>query len=130
MHVMPDIDQHLVDYLTTHPALAPFHAGRVGTQLADGQDPAVRTSSLGGVQAWPWEGTGEFAIEWWGGDQGQASTLCRTGEAVLWQITGPVPGGHIRGVSVQLSQLWSPDPNTGRARYITHTQFEIYPEGS
>lgn len=131
MHaLLPDIDAALVAFLAAHSALVPLHAGRAGTRLAAGTDPALRITSLGGTQPWPWEGIPEFMIESWGGDQGQAKTLARTVEAAVYDLIGPVAGGHIRGVAVQLSQSWSPDDTTGRARYITHTQLTCYPEGT
>ena len=128
--LLPDLDQALVAFLAGHAALAPLHAGRVGTKLASGDAPALRTSSLGGTQGWPWEARQEFQIESFGGNQGQAKLLARTVEAAVYDLIGSVTGGHVRGVAVQLSQLWSPDDTTGRARYITQVQFTVYPEGS
>lgn len=128
--LLPDLDAGLVAFLKTHPQLTGLHGGRVGTKLAAGADPSVRTSSLGGVQPWPWRADQEFQIECWGGDQGQAKLLARTTEAVIYEINGHVTGGWVRGVEVVLSQLWSPDEATGRARYITQVRLTVYPEGS
>jgi hypothetical protein len=125
--LLPDLDQVLVTFLTGHAALAPLHAGRVGTQLASGDTPAIRTSSLGGAQPWPWEARQEFQIESWGGNQGAAKLLARTVEAAVYELIGPVTGGYITGVAVTLSQLWSPDDQTGRARYRTDVALTIYP---
>ena len=128
--LLPDLDQVVVDFLTNHPALTGLHGGRVGTSLRDGDNPAVRTTSLGGPNPWPWETRPDMQIEWWGGDQGQAKTLCRTGEAALWELIGPVTGGHITGLSMPLTQLWSPDDETGRARYLTQISITASPEGT
>lgn len=128
--LLPDLDAVLVSFLKNDSSLSPLHGGRVGTQLAAGDDPAVRTSSLGGTQPWPWEAIQEFQIEWWGGDQGQSKLLARTGEAVIYGLIGPITNGWIRGVEVALGQLWSPDDITGRARYITQIRITVYPEGS
>lgn len=125
--LLPDLDQALVTFLTNHAALSPLHGGRVGTQLAAGDSPAIRTSSLGGNQSWPWEARQEFQIESWGGSQGDAKLLARTVEAVVYELIGPVTGGYIRGVAVPLSQLWSPDDQTGRARYRTDIALMVYP---
>jgi len=125
--LLPDLDQVLVDFLTGHAALAPLHGGRVGTQLAAGDSPAIRTSSLGGNQPWPWEAVQQFQIESWGGSQGDAKLLARTVEAAVYELIGPVTGGYIRGVAVPLSQLWSPDDQTGRPRYRTDIALTIYP---
>ncbi|GAB7039705.1 MULTISPECIES: hypothetical protein [Catenuloplanes] len=130
VYVQPDVDAALVVYLTAHPALAPLHSGRVGTRLAPGSAPAVRTSSLGGAYAWPWESTPEFQIEWWGGDQAAASRLARTGEAALYGLLGPITGGWITALDIPLSMLWSPDETSGRARYLTQVQLTVNPEGS
>ncbi|WP_328382931.1 hypothetical protein OHQ88_10560 [Micromonospora zamorensis] len=128
--VLPDVDQALIDYLRTYPALTALHGGRVGTRLASGTTPAVRVTSLGGGQPWPWEGTPEFQVEWWGGTDLQAKTLARVGEAALWGFRGPIPGGRVTGGSVALSQLWSPDDTSGRARFITQSSFIVHPEAS
>lgn len=128
--LLPDVDAYLVAFLKTHPQLTGLHGGRVGTKLPAGTDPAVRTSSLGGVQTWPWRGDQDFQIEWWGGDQGQAKLLARTGEAVVYDLVGHITGGWIRAVEVVISQLWTPDEATGRARYITQIRITVYPEGS
>lgn len=131
MHVvLPDLDQALVTFLTNHTALAPLHDGRVGTRLAAGDQPAVRTTSLGGTQPWPWRALSEFQVEWWGGDQGAANLLGRTGEAALYDLIGPILGGRINGLTVALSMLWSPDDQTGRARYLTQIQLIAHPEGT
>ncbi|MEU7609549.1 hypothetical protein [Micromonospora sp. NPDC049204] len=128
--MLPDVDQALVDYLRTHPTLTPLHGGRVGTRLAAGTTPAVRVTSLGGVQPWPWEGLPEYQVEWWGGTDLQTKTLARTGEAALWAFLGPMPGGRVTGVAVPLSQLWSPDESTNRPRFISQVQFRVHPEES
>lgn len=128
--LLPDLDQGLVTFLTAHPSLGALHAGRVGTVLAAGETPAVRTSSLGATQPWPWQTLAEFQVEWWGGDQGAANLLARTGEAALYDLIGPVTGGRVNGISISLSMLWSPDDQTGRARYITHFQLIAHPEGT
>lgn len=128
--VLPDLDRALVTFLDNHTALTPLHVGRVGTRLAAGDGPAVRVTSLGGSQPWPWRALSEFQVEWWGGDQGQANLLARTGEAALYDLIGPITGGRVTGLSVALSMLWSPDDQTGRARYLTQVQLIVHPEGS
>lgn len=129
--LMPDFDQVLVDYLAGHTALAPLHGGRVGTRLAAGVELcAVRVAGLGGPAPWPWESNPEYQAEWWGGTEDEAKTLARTGEAAIWGLLGPVAGGHVSGIAVPLTQLWQPDPNTGRARYLSQFRFTIHPEGA
>lgn len=128
--LLPDTDAAVVAFIKNHPSLSALHGGRVGTKLPAGTASVVRVSSLGGSQTFPWAATQEFQAEWWGGDQGQASLLCRTGEAAIYDISGPVTGGWIRGVQVLLTRLWSPDETTGRARYITQFRINVFPEGS
>ncbi|WP_327029711.1 hypothetical protein OG989_04095 [Micromonospora sp. NBC_01740] len=129
MALLPDVDQALVDYLKAHPTLVPLHGSRVGTKLQS-TSPSVRITSLGGGQPWPWEGLPEYQVEWWGGTDVQAKTLARTGEAALWAFLGPIAGGRVTGVSVALSQLWSPDDTTARPRFITQVQYRVHPEES
>ncbi|WP_326564554.1 hypothetical protein [Micromonospora peucetia] len=129
MALLPDVDQALVDYLKAHLLLVPLHGGRVGTKLQS-TSPSVRITSLGGGQPWPWEGLPEYQVEWWGGTDVQAKTLARTGEAALWGFLGPIAGGRVTGVSVALSQLWSPDESTARPRFITQVQYRVHPEES
>lgn len=125
---MPDVDQALVDYLDSHPALVPLHGGRVGTKLAAGSLPSVRVTALGGPSPWPWESQPEYQVEWWGGDQGEAKDLARAGEAALWGFLDAFT--WVTGVSIPLSQLWSPDDALARARFITQCSFRVHPEES
>ncbi len=129
--VLPDVLQALVDYLAAHTALSPLHGGRVSTRL-DTDLAAVRITSLGGQQPWPWEATRQYAIERWGAtadpDEGGALTLTRTGEAALWELANsPIAGGRVGEFAMPLSQLWSPDENTDRARFRTDIQLTIRP---
>lgn len=128
--LLPDVDQALVTFLNSHPALVPLHGGRVGTSLPAGTNPVVRVTPLGGTSPWPWEASPEYQIEWWGGTQSQAKLLARTGEAALWDFIGPITGGRVSGVAVALSQLWSPDETSARPRFITQAAFSIFPEAS
>lgn len=128
--LLPDPDQAVVTFLAAHVALTPLHGGRVGTQLAAGELPALRVSSLGGTQPWPWQAVMGFQIESWGGDRGQANLLARTVEAAVYDMRGPVTGGRVVGVAVALSLLWSPDEDTDRPRYLSQVDLTIYPEAS
>lgn len=127
---MPDVDQAFVDFIDSHPSLTPLHGGRVGTRLAAGSLTSVRIASLGGGQPWPWESQPEYQVEWWGGTQAEAKLLARTGESVLWEFLGPITGGRVTGVAIPLSQLWSPDETTDRARFLTQVQYRVHPEAS
>ena len=129
--VLPDMLQSLIDFLDTHPLLMPLHGGRVGTKLQSDLV-SVRVTSLGGPQPWPWEASPQYAIEWWGGradaNEGPALTLCRNGEAALWELANSgVPGGRISEFSMPLSQLWSPDESTARPRFRTDVAMTIRP---
>lgn len=129
--VLPDMLQALVDFLTVHSALTSLHGGRVSTRL-DSDLAAVRITSLGGPQPWPWQVEPQYAIEWWGArtddDEGPALTLCRTGEAALWELANSnIPGGRITEFSMPLSQLWSPDEDTTRPRFRTDVNLTIRP---
>jgi hypothetical protein len=123
--LLPDVDQALIDYLDTHAALTPLHGGRVGTKLASTLT-SVRIASLSGPQPWPWEALPEYQVEWWGGTDLQAKTLARTGEAALWDFLSAFD--WVTGVSMPLSQLWSPDETSGRPRFITQVQYRVHPE--
>lgn len=124
--LLPDLDQELVDFLAAHASLTPLHGGRVSTSLQSSLT-SIRIASLGGVQPWPWEGTSEYQIECWGGTQAQAQTLARTVVAAIYDIRGPVDGGHVIGVAVNLRPLWSPDETTARPRYICQISLTATP---
>lgn len=126
--VLPDLDEVLIGFLNTHPALAPLHNGRVGHSLAGGNGTAVRVASLGGTQAWPWEGTTEYQIECWGGSYHQANTLARTVVAAAYDLPGPAGGGFVSAAEVTLRPLDSPDPDTGRPRLIVQVSITAHPE--
>jgi hypothetical protein len=129
--VLPDMLDALVTFLDNHANLAPLHGGRVATKLAS-DSASVRITSLGGPQPWPWQASPQYAIEWWGNradpDEGVALTLCRTGEAALWELANSsVSGVRIAEFSMPLSQLWSPDEETARPRFRTDVALTIYP---
>lgn len=125
--LLPDMEQELVDFLTSHASLAPLHGGRVGTELRSDLT-CLQVTSLGGFQPWPWEAAVEFSISSWGGTKGQANTLARTVAAAVFELVGaPVDGGRVNGVAVRLASLWSPDEETGRPRYKTDVALTVYP---
>ncbi len=129
--VLPDTLQAVVDHLTAHASLAPLHGGRVSTKLMSPLR-CVRVTSLGGRQPWPWETNPQFQIEWWGArddqDETPALTLARTGEAALWELANSdITGGRIGEFSMPLSQLWTPDDETGRARFRSDIAFTVRP---
>lgn len=129
--VLPDMLQALVDFLDTHPSLTSLHGGRVSTKLQSDLR-CVRVTSLGGPQTWPWQSEPQYAIEWWGGradiDEGPSLTLCRTGEAALWELANStISGGRIGEFAMPLSQLWQPDEETGRARFRTDIAVTVRP---
>lgn len=131
--LLPDMEQELVTWLAAHAALVPLVAGRVGTELDD-TDACLQVTPLGGTQPWPWEASVEFQISAWGstdavtGKSG-ANLLARTVAANAYDLVGTaVTGGRVIGVDVRLAPLWSPDEDTGRARYRTDVALTIYPE--
>ncbi|MEV1321959.1 hypothetical protein AB0J14_38425 [Micromonospora arborensis] len=123
--MLPDVDQALVDYLKSHPTLTPLHGGRVGTKLQTTAT-AVRIACVGGGHPWPWEGLPEYQVEWWGGTEFEAKRLARAGEQALWDFLSAFD--WVTGVSVPLTQLWSPDETSGRPRVITQVQYRVHPE--
>jgi hypothetical protein len=125
--LLPDMDQELVDFLTSHASLSPLHGGRVSTELQSDLV-CLQVTNLGGSQPWPWEATAEFQISAWGGTQQQANTLIRTVVAAIYDMTGTaVDAGRVVGVGVTLAPLWSPDDQTARPRYLTHVALTAYP---
>lgn len=115
--LLPDMEQALVTFLTSHAGLFALHGGRVGTELQ--QDlVCLQVTSLGGQQPWPWESVPEFQISSWGGTKGEASALDRTVRSAVFELVGaPVTGGRVTGIAVRLAGLWSPAEDTGRPRY-------------
>jgi hypothetical protein len=125
--LLPDMDQELVDFLTSHASLSPLHGGRVSTELQSDLV-CLQVTNLGGSQSWPWEATAEFQIAAWGGTQPQANTLIRTVVAAIYDMTGAaVDGGRVVGVDVRLAPLWQPDEQTARPRYLMHCGLTVMP---
>lgn len=126
--VLPDAEAVLVDFLATHPALAPLHGGRVGTEL-QATLTCLQVTALGGQQPWPWEGTPEFQISSWGGTKAEASELDRATCSAVFELLSFTPsgGGRVTGVALRLAALWSPDDQTGRPRYRSDVALTIYP---
>lgn len=129
--LMPDTDAALVGFLAAHPVLSPLHGGRVGTSLS-GSAPALRVAGLGGRRdgARPWDSSVEYQVEAWGGSQADAALLARSVCAAVYEMTGPVTGGHVWSAYPTLEPLWSPDESTGRPRYIVQVVLNITPEAS
>lgn len=131
--VLPDADAAVIAYLDAHASLTPLHGGRVGKRLAAGDAAAVRITALGGVQEVPWEGTAEYQAECWGardGDGSDAALLARTIIGAIFDLRGPITGGHIVGSNVVGRPVDSPDPETARPRSIIQFSVTIYPEAS
>lgn len=125
--VLPDMERELVAALAAHPALAPLHGGRVGTELRTDQT-CLQVTSLGGSQPWPWEAVPEFQLSAWGGTKQQASDLARTAVAATFDLLGvAVTGGRVTGVAVRLAPLWAPDEQTGRPRYRADVAITVAP---
>lgn len=125
--VLPDMEQELVDFLTTHTALTALHGGRVSTELAT-TSVCLQVTSLGGSQPWPWQASMEFQLSAWGGTKTQANTLIRTAVAACYDLVGTaVDGGRVVGVDVRLAPLWQPDEDTGRPRYLTQIAVTAMP---
>lgn len=129
--VLPDMEQELVTFLAAHASLTPLVAGRVSTELPTDLA-CLQVTALGGTQPWPWEATVEFAVSAWGGTGNTAKTeanlLARTVASAAYDLVGAaITGGRVVGADVRLAPLWSPDEDTGRARYRTDLAFTIYP---
>lgn len=130
--LLPDMEQELVIFLTAHASLAPLHGGRVGTEV-DTELACLQVTALGGTMPWPWEATPEFAVSAWGTrdsvtGKAEAALLARTVAAAAFDLVGQaVTGGHVSGVDVRLAPLWSPDEDTGRARYRTDIALMVFP---
>jgi hypothetical protein len=124
---LPDIEQELVDFLTTHPVLAPMHGGRVGTELQSNLA-CLQVTSLGGVQPWPWEATAEFQLSAWGGTKAEANALARAADAAIFDFAGTaIDGGRVTGAAIRLAPLWLPDDQTARPRYRTDVALTYFP---
>jgi hypothetical protein len=125
--VLPDMEQELVDFYTSHASLTPLIAGRVSTELHSTLA-CLQVTSLGGAQPWPWQATPEFQLSAWGGTKAEANLLARTAVAATYDLVGQaVDGGRVVGVDVRLAPLWLPDEDTNRPRYRTDVALTIYP---
>lgn len=124
----PDLDEVVIGFLAGHADLAPLHGGRVSTYLQS-DDTSLRVTALGGVQPWPWRITSDYQLEAWGGEQHDANLLIRACLAAIYDLNGQhVADGYVTGVGVVLRPVWSPDEQTGRARYVAQIQLTAYPE--
>ena len=123
---LPDAEVLLVTFLADHPALSPLHGGRVGTGL-DRARPALRITRVGRSPRDWWEDAPELQVDAWAATQDQASVLIRTVIAALEDVDGLHPEGAVRGHEVTLGPIWSPDPDTGQARYLIDVALLTYP---
>lgn len=124
--LLPSPEVLLGGFLRAHPALSPLHGGRVGTRLS-GVYPAIRLARLGSPARERWEDRPTVQVECWADEQAHADLLARTVVAVMPEVLGAHAGGVVSGWEITLGPLWSPDPTTGRARYLVDLQLQIHP---
>jgi hypothetical protein len=65
-------------------------------------------------------------VECWADDEGTADLLARSAVAALTDLSADHPAGAVRGCEVTFGPLWSPDAETGRARYLFGLAFRMY----
>lgn len=125
--VLPDMEQGLIDFLTSHAALVPLHGGRVSTEVRTDLA-CLQVTLLGGTQPWPWEASVEFQLSAWGGTKADASLLARTAASAAYDLVGTaVTGGRVVGADVRLAPLWAPDEDTNRPRYRADIALTVMP---
>lgn len=109
---------------------------RVRTTL-QGPDPAIRVAAAGGdVGTNPGQSLPRLQVECWGAgqastgpavDDGTAGFLARTVLASLPVQGVTVPAGHITSAWVEGLPFESPDPQTGRPRWIVTVRLDLFP---
>ena len=133
--LLPEAEAILGDFLRTHEALVPLHGGRVGTRLLPARDgqaefPAVRLTLVASSVNHRWEDRVRVQVECWAEEQEEASTLSRTALAALSDLPGEYESGTVTGYEVAMGRMWSPDYESGRARYLFDVLMLLMPAGS
>ena len=121
--LVPDAGELFRQWATSRPRITALVAGRVSLTLS-GAYPALRYALLPGRAGGGWEYLPELQVECWGDVDGDetALLLARTLRAETEQARGLFPAGYLVGVDVTVEPYSSPDPTTGRARYLLTVQ--------
>ncbi len=129
---MPNVERLLVQHLLGDAELtAVIGSNRVSTELpANAALPRVRVSLIGGtvrVRSWLYEV--RLGLEAWGATKDEAWDALA---AAIASVEGGLDGALVEdGVVTATDQdtgiVWSPDPETGTARYLTTVSLTVHP---
>jgi len=116
----PDPQAALITFLGTHPDVSAISGMRVSSTRLDTPQPRIQITALPGENTQPWEEAAEFQLDCWGGTETQALTLARTVCAAIYDLT--LQNATVTAAYPTLRPFASPDPDTGRPRYIVQIQ--------
>jgi hypothetical protein len=124
-----DWEALVVAYLKARGEVAELSTGG-GTELRPGATfPRWRLQRVGGIPDFPgWVAHPRFQIEAWGGTKTQANQLATVLEGAILEMPAQHHDlGVVTDTTLELSQLWSPDPQTARPRYISSFRMTCHP---
>jgi hypothetical protein len=124
----PDAEHVLGAFLRSHPAVTAL-VGQRSSEALSGTYPAIRYSLLPGDGDDTEQGDRpELQVECYADERPLARRVARTVRAALPDMEGtePVPGAYVVSATLSLPPFYSPDPPTGRARYLLHAQLITY----
>lgn len=129
---VPNVERLLVQHLLGDAELtAVIGEDRVSTELpANAELPRIRVSLIGGtVRVRRWLYDVRLGLEAWGATKDEAWDAIA---AALASVEGALDGALVEdGVVTATDQdtgiVWSPDPETGTARYLTTVSLIVHP---
>lgn len=119
----------LVSFFTARPEITALAGDRIGSRLPGEPGPAVRITRVGGTPSQAWQDDPRIQVEAWGAsdqDEATADLLARTLLASLADLPRAM-GRRVSALQVTVGPLWSPDPTSGRARYLFDVQLNTHP---
>lgn len=124
----PDPQTVLINFLTSHAAVAAISADRVSSVKINTDLPRIQVTAVPGNVTEPWEEASEFQVDCWGGTESQALTLARTVCAAIYDLIPLEP--TVTQAFPTVKPFAAHDPTTGRPRFITQVQINQSPEAT
>lgn len=129
MAVLGDAEKVAVEYLRAHAGVGALVSTRVYTRIPETPEfPLVRLFRIGGIpRVEGWLDEASLQVDSWAEDKYAAAEVARTVQDALWQMSGVRSGSVVADVRTTLGMRWSPDPETGRPRYLFGVAVRLHP---
>jgi hypothetical protein len=125
--VLPDAETLAVAALAAQASITAICSTRIGTRIPDAPTfPLIRVAKVGDYGVDP-EGSSVVVIqvECWADDDATASLLARTVQSCYLDLRRITGGGWTALTDIPSGPIPTPDPESGRARYLLELDMRI-----